>query len=320
MPFLNEDYKPDTPDQVIEKLWRWGHIRQPLERAEREAMTLTCPAIQEALFSYQDHFKGLLDAYSREKHGRAAKTDGSYGPATAALMAQPRCDCPDFQLPNESAAMEVAFPESCRQEITRFEYMSRQGSGGIKGQTPDRVKEAFQLSGDIIEESVKIKFRVDESLFSRANQYVYAAPLGENVLGDQYLSRGSCNDRLRGRMSNAFDYSNYSLLVAVLVHELMHAIGVGHVNDVNATQNPYITRQVISRQGRLHEVDIQLLENIGYERIQNLDEPDVPDCPECPECPPVPSVKDVLVNAGVTVHTGGIISLDSEKLKEAWGS
>lgn len=94
-----------TVDEILRYLYRLGHFRNPLfiNRASWNVspndigyLKLSDQAVQEAIQSVQMFMSASLEPISQAIHGRSMIPDGELGPATRSLLAEPRCDCPDY--------------------------------------------------------------------------------------------------------------------------------------------------------------------------------------------------------------------------------
>ena len=90
-----------TDQEIIQLLFDTGHLRHPFgERVElprdMAQQPLTHSVVERAMASYHDFNSVCLEPLCIKHHGRPARANGVYGPATAELLELPRCGCPDY--------------------------------------------------------------------------------------------------------------------------------------------------------------------------------------------------------------------------------
>ena len=215
-----------------------------------------------ALQLYQKNFAYLLDPLVKRHHnGRSLVANGLDGPASYELLVEtPRCSCPDYQHAGEH---EARFPTSCVGNVT-VSWKQQ-----LNGLTQDDIRRAMEEAARNIETAIdEIRFVHVPDQYPNTIVHIDARPLGNSVLAWQTLTQGSCGQRLEGTEDSRRNWS-YRLNVTVKTHERFHAMGAGHTNNPLATSNPYIGEQAMSRNGALHELDIVMLERIGYRRRTN---------------------------------------------------
>lgn len=108
---------PLSEKQAIVRLWRTGHMANPLypdthnlggpsmtDYADAKPpkdlakLTLDHPIVKQAIASYQDFMSYHGDMFSLKHHDRPMQHDGDVGPATKELLAIERCAVPDYTL------------------------------------------------------------------------------------------------------------------------------------------------------------------------------------------------------------------------------
>lgn len=237
-------------------------------------LTLDHPIVKAGLRSYQTWFKPGLDEYSMRPvsfggHDRPAEADGEVGEATAFVLTQPRCGCPDYYPPNAAMPEEMNWPEACRNEITTSYRMN------LRGVTAQELEAAWNEASRTIERAIQVAFTLNLSAYPNTRIFAFAAALGNSVLADQYLARGRCNDALQGRFASNLTW-NMQTLVTVILHERLHGIGLRHVQDPAATMFPSIHQASLGRRGAMNESDIAEALSRGYKRRTEQPQPPSP--------------------------------------------
>ncbi len=95
-----------TDREVIELLERTGHLEYPFGSPQElprispslpaASISITHPAIEKAVASYQDFMIECLDPLCCKHHNRSFRSNTGIGPATLELFELPRCGCPDY--------------------------------------------------------------------------------------------------------------------------------------------------------------------------------------------------------------------------------
>jgi hypothetical protein len=216
------------------------------------------PAISAAR-SFQHFHAQRLDQLTHVFHGRGCRIDGDIGPATLALLAQPRCQLPDYA----SKSAEANWPNSCRDNITVRSQWSGLGSPHV-----DTV-EAFTAALNSWEKVLSLDFH--QVNWSHGEQRINAEParLPGSVLAWSHLATGSCSANLQQRYDSTQRWSAW-LFQSVAAHELGHALGLGHIRNSNALMYPSITDVLEPA-----ELDIREAVRLGY-KLADPDEPEDP--------------------------------------------
>ena len=175
--------------------------------------------------------------------------DGKLGPRTVFQMKRPRCGRPDF------SAARGCQSRWGRKDVT---YSHRLQFDGVDSTT---VGKAFQRACDQWNEVCGINLQYTTN-FNSADIYAQSGIIDTEgqVLAWSYMP--DC-DQTSGRIEQKYDTRerwNFDFLVAVICHEVGHAIGLDHLGSGNLlapTYDPRITKpqagdinQVILRYGR----------------------------------------------------------------------
>tara|TARA_Y100000593_G_scaffold85269_1_gene162068 strand:+ start:1179 stop:1718 length:540 start_codon:yes stop_codon:yes gene_type:complete len=81
----------------------------------------------------------------------------------------------------------------------------------------------------------------------RSHIYADVGSMGRGTLAWSYLPNGNCSDRMEQQYNRSKNWS-YALLLEVMVHELLHACGLGHSDDQNSIMHPTVTGRFTSPQ------------------------------------------------------------------------
>jgi len=268
----------------IQKLWDYGYFFCPealkitlVEEKDLPKLRRYDSVVQQAVMRYQLNY----DFYDSKK---LAKFIGTPYDLTKQLLKQPRCGCPDYQHPELVQATKTAWPESCRNSI-KIHY-------SLKGLNWSDIRpiydQLFSIAFRNWTEAIDVKFKLDNYLGPDGIFITSSSVLPDNVLGRHQLSRGTCQQSLKGWISTKHNW-NKGKFVATLTHELGHALGMNHIMEPDAMMNPVIHKAGQERLGKVTEADIKGMLEIGYNRT-NLPSPE-------PIPIPTPVITNVVVNS-----------------------
>lgn len=253
-------------DPYIARLYRFGHFQNPacetalnVRAKDIAKLTHEDEAVKEAVWSYQEFFKEDLDEEAYLIHGRSAMADGLLGPATAEVIAKPRCGMPDYMARKE----EARFPESCVNNLTVSFFfdvinstMARAAIQGALKAWSDAIEMGFELLDEFTRES-----------------HIWAtdSPLRGSTLAWSMLTQGRCTDRIEQRYNTRVQWT-LAYLTRVNLHEDGHAFGMGHINSRAAVMNPSITKHTTPQ-----PLDIEYMQRLGYTKRTTPKPPPPPD-------------------------------------------
>jgi len=260
----------DSPQYgVRSKLVQYGHHLCPENYQSGNILTeqafrnsdINDPAVEAAVRSYQEWFAPTLDQLTLRTpefggHKRMSIADGHAGNNTIDLLSFSRCGCPDYY-PEELREEQGNWPDQCRQEITTSYQMT------LSGLSPSDVARLWQEADQNWQDVFDITFQFELENYPNTRIWTFRANLSGSVLADQYLANSDCGSRSQGRIDNRT--WNDVLFVTTVTHEHGHALGCPHSQDSQATMYPSITDTSMSRRGRPHASDIEIMLDIGYE-------------------------------------------------------
>jgi len=266
-------------------LAKWGYYLPLIDPFQPETHTellagLDAGAHQEALARWQSWNLRWLDRIKQRISARSINVDGVNGEAGDELFTEPRCGEPDI-LPATVPA-QSNWPTECRNNITISYHQSlRAGHGGMSA---SQVNEAIEVAHANIQSVIEMKWVRDDNAYPNTRVFVFGVNLGGSVLADQYLATNNCGYRSQGRRGTNRNL-NGPYFSAIEGHELLHALGLEHLNGRNPDgtlplMSPYIHDLSISTSGKLTKIDIDLAVRRGY-KLRTVD-PDDPIDPPSP--------------------------------------
>lgn len=191
----------------------------------------------------------LLKAVKAYQAFNGLEPTGTVGPNTAHRIARRRCGLPDFNL--TAAGHECKWPMptiSYYQEIN-FPGMSR-----------EQVAEAYSIAFSQWAEVCNLEPRLVDSP-SAANIYARSGTGRKNGLDDRggtlAWSELPCGVAENVQLDQMFDEAeawSFNMAVAVICHELGHALGLPHLNDGNLMAPYYDPKVTAPQKGDISEI------------------------------------------------------------------
>lgn len=261
----------------LTRLVQFGYAYHPdvinqfdlIDETSLHTFDLASPWGEMMLAIYQKRHKPILDALCQSYHRKDCDPDGMHGPATRWLLAQTRCGVSDYPHPREAMA-DVRFPDTCLMGLTVSRNFSR-----VYGLAEAETDGAWVQAFENFENAIVIAMQLRDRDFPNTHIFQHLARLYGATLADQMVGRGSCSDSLEGR----FDYPrtmSYAGTCAVVSHELGHACGLRHSDQVEATMFASITQHSTGRHGAFIAPDLEMFSAVGYELAVEQPPPEKP--------------------------------------------
>lgn len=234
---------------IIQLLWDTGHFRNPgcpetwgVEARDLDTLRLGDGVVVAAARSYQQFLSQSLEPLAARHHGRMPVCDGEIGPATAELMAQPRCGCPDFAAADsgaEAATGSGSWPPGCKPELA--EHHAITVSVSERGM-PAFLKPVFATvwaNTDAAYAEIGLTLIRDDGNRA-ANIQVSFEPLSGSTIGLAIVGRGqTCRTSIWAKFDPGYQPANVVREWTSLVkHELGHNMGLSH--SQGGVMNPSI--------------------------------------------------------------------------------
>lgn len=231
------------PQTVIQKLWDYGHFRNPDFRNNVKAedlgkLKLSDEVVQNAIKSYQDFFAMQFNALAVVEHNRPGVVDGVIGPATIKLLEMPRCGHPDFE---EFSLLETgrgSWPAGCHPDWpNNHTFTVQMNKSRMPSFLNDVIEPAWELCRAAYADMGIVFIREDDN--NRANTYV-TWERGNGWIGLAIVPRSfRCGMRIWAKYS--WRYQPRDLVnqwARLLAHEFGHNMGMGHTRG--GIMNPSI--------------------------------------------------------------------------------
>lgn len=143
------------------------------------------------------------------------------------------CGCPEHVLSAKAAAASQ-WPRSCM-DLTYFA-----STAGLRGMTTQQFDEQIALSLVNCTKVSGLDIRRVQSI-GEADVEMRPEAMQSGILAYAYLPNNSCGDRLAVRFNSTVNWSP-DLFVDTHTHELGHAFGLSHTNDVRDVMYPSMGR------------------------------------------------------------------------------
>jgi hypothetical protein len=213
-------------NEVLKKLYDWGYFGK---MTWVQARSIKGPELAKAVKAYQE-FNGLDQT-------------GIVGPKTASRINRNRCGLPDFNITDPTTG-------PCKWPMAQISYYHKMKMPWID---ENQIREAYDIAFSQWAEVCNIDpVRVeDENL---ANIYAKSGAGKKHGLDDRggtlAWSELPCGVAENVQLDQMFDEAepwSFNMAVAVICHELGHALGLPHLNDGNLMA-PYYDPNVTSPQ------------------------------------------------------------------------
>lgn len=256
-----------TPSEIIRRLYSLGHFHNPahpsgVEESELNQLHLHDSVVRAAIASYQEYMSVDFDRLSIAEHKRLGIADGEVGPATKALLEEPRCGFPDYPYPEGimAAKMEANWPETCRRNL-KFSR-NFQSLPNLSEEDTDKIYHGMSNNWTYALSDVDI---TSLAVGERTDAHIYAGlkALGGSTLAWSYLAQDRCDVQLEQAYNTQTRWS-MALAVTVATHEVGHAIGLPHNRDSTALMYPSINQSSQARLGYPGPTDLAQAKSLGY--------------------------------------------------------
>lgn len=237
-----------TDIEIIRLLNSTGHLAQPFGKPqgfwplpELDTLTLQVNEVREAIRSFQSLYAANLAPLIAKHHPDRSSpdviVDGEIGPATAELLATPRCHCPDYAAAEVAEAFGNGNWRGCH-GIGEFHCAKVK----IVGSPPSFLAPVWnEVWARVVAAYDEIGLRFELTTGSDYNTTVeFVRPnggwIGLAIVGSGALS---CSSKIWAKFDNAFRPANVlSEWTTLIKHELGHNCGLQHSSG--GVMNPYI--------------------------------------------------------------------------------
>lgn len=311
-----------TDEQIIQLLFDTGHLQFPFgERqaiqanSDALALPLTNPFIERAMASYHDFMSECLDPLCIKHHGRPARANGVYGPATAELVKLPRCGHPDYG--------EEIHPHDVQAAIGSGSWAGCHGVGDFhaaKAFIDDKYMPSFlkPVWDEVWDKSaaayaeIGLRWTRTEDReeantivsFERGRKsYIGLAIVGQNE---------SCGSTIWAKFLASYNPSEtVAMWTELVLHELGHNSSLQHTRG--GIMNPSIMRGLAPTW--IGDPSESILRRLYGGKPVGVPVPE----PPTPPTPPIPPGTDLLPPEGIIVQMpdGGQWEMDGEFVKRA---